>query len=299
MDKSINYSKLDEVVKKALENYKTPYNSVDWAQMETMLDVTPKQISLPKSNSPILLLVLVTIGAAFILYMLLKPTTTIDTATQLYKPVVIKKPFKTLKPTPVKVQPIAVKKDTGIATKEITPSTETITVTSKVVTAVTEPVKKAPPATVSNSKKNLKTEVKTEPNKIEKTDEEIKKEKAAKREEQLKREKRLKKEAQLKKEKAAKKEIKIEPKPEIKPETENEETPLEEENDLNRKNQGLKPLVDSSSSVKKVNDSKNPKIEKKSRRESKKLKKEKDSTTNIPTNDNNAPSEIKSPNGTE
>jgi hypothetical protein len=284
MDKSINYSKLDEVVKKALENYKTPYNSVDWAQMETMLDVAPKQISLPKSNSPILLLVLVTIGAAFILYMLLKPIETIDTATQLYKPVVIKKPFKPLKPTPAKTQQITVNKDTVKAIKEIKTTTETITATSKIGTVV------------SNSKTEAKTEVKTELKKTEKTEEEIKKEKAAKREEQLKREKRLKKEAQLKKEKAAKKEIKPEPKTEIKPETEIEETPLEEENDLNRKNQEPKPVVDTSSSVKKVKDSKDTKGGKKSRKDSKKLKKEKDSTTS-PADENKAPSEIVNPVG--
>jgi hypothetical protein len=75
MENNITNNKLDEAIKQMLSNYEVPYNAVDWAQMDSILDVAPAQNPLRKSYSSVILFVFgIILGLTFLLYILFKPS---------------------------------------------------------------------------------------------------------------------------------------------------------------------------------------------------------------------------------
>lgn len=283
MDNNINNNKLDEIVKKTLSSYEAVFDAVDWAQMESMLDVAPKQNSINKSNYPAIVISVVVLVAGFLLYGVLKPSRTPEKTEETNQAIEIKQPIVP-KLKPVETHSIIANADSAAKEKISEPIAKKDSIISKEklpVSAVkkdVKPIEKKGSTLTEKSAKQLtpgkseKTE--TDSKTTEKSEEALKKEKALKKEalikkeEALKKEKALKKEAQLKKEKALKKEIK----PEIKG-LGNDTVHIEDENDSNRKKET--PKVDTSSGNK--NDTLKGTKEKKTK-EIKKSKKEKKPT---------------------
>ncbi len=132
--------RLDETVKKTLRNYEVPYNDADWVQMESMLDVAPKHNPLGKSYSPVILFSLVIAGAAFLLYVVFKPSNTSENIHTTYTPPIVKK--KDVEPKSVETHSVVVDTVIPPVKKEVPAHVKAIATPSVTVAPIDHSIKK-------------------------------------------------------------------------------------------------------------------------------------------------------------
>ncbi len=299
MDKNNSNSKLDETVKKTLINFEAPYNNVDWIQMESMLDVAPKQNPLSRSYSPAILFAVAVLGVAFLLYTVLKPSEISEKTNKTSTPQLVKTPPKSLKVKPVVTQSLVINPVASSIKKESKPSLIPVTTHSNNIVPSVSLIKNNAKSTekkVITKETAANSDVSTNKNNKQPTlsDNEIKSKLFSKTleksEKDLKKEKTLKKEALLKKEKVLKKEIKKDAKRE-----ENDSVHIDEENDSNKNRQFLKtekePILPIKTDTLKGLKEKN-KGEKETKKETRKSKREKKKNANDSLDGKNSPENI-------
>lgn len=170
MDRNSGDIKLNETIKRTLRNYEASYSAVDWAQMESMLDVAPKQNPLSRSYSPFTLYALIILGAILLIYYVFKPSEIPEKINTTYAPPVVKK--KSIK-TPkseksMKTHSVVVAPVLPPVKKELAAPVKTIATRSATTTPAIKPIKKdvktvvKPVTTPSNTTTPIITSVKKE-----------------------------------------------------------------------------------------------------------------------------------------
>ena len=145
MDKNNSDIKLNETIKRTLRSYEVSYNAADWAQMESMLDVAPKQNPLGRSYSPIILYSLIILGAAFLLYNVFKSSDAPEKINTTYTSPIVKKKSIEKAPAPIPVEThsvIAVPAEKVVVKEEIKPAVKPVATHSNTTAPAITSVKK-------------------------------------------------------------------------------------------------------------------------------------------------------------